>query len=301
VLAPTNELAVSGTALTQDAARGVAIAWFLKRDPARARNADHILKTLETADAYRVDKGYTQQILCGCEEPKHLHQLDSLSVLLPKAPVDAFVAQFDTIRIGQPTRAEYTVVFVARSGTWRAAIVAANDVGAQSFHARTGRPSSSKSSASARSLLNQLGGYLYTARTTGHVPTSAGHHWKGYPAVLAKENASDGQDRADSHGIYRHYNVAAATSAYTFRVAEGELVCGAIADTVVITPPHGHVLSQDPSRHNWGSNLRPGEYPELTESHVYEVCMIVHADGNRDVIAYYGTQTDLKPARATRV
>jgi hypothetical protein len=198
----TNKLAVSGTALTQDAARGVAIAWFQERDPARARNADHILKSLETADAYRVDRGYTQQILCGCEEPKHLHQLDSVSVLLPKAPVEAFVAQFDTTRVGQPTRVEYTVVFVAGSGTWRAAIVAANDVGAQSFHARTGRPSKSKKSAYARGLLNQLGAYLYTARTTGHVPTSSSHHWTGYPPVLAKDYAGRGQDRPDSHGIY---------------------------------------------------------------------------------------------------
>jgi hypothetical protein len=301
VAGPISELAVSGTALTEDAARDVATAWFLKRDPARARNADRTLKSLETADAYRVDQGFTQQILCGCEEPKLRHQLQSVRVLLPTTPVRAFVAQFDTVRIGQPVRVGYTVVFVASSGTWRAALVAANDVDARAFHARTGRPSSFTNSTYARSLLNQLGAYLYTARTTGHVPTSANHHWTGYPPVLAKENASDGQDRADSHGIYWHYNIPVATSAYAFPVAEGELVCGAIADTVAITPPHGHVLNQDPARHNWGLALRPGEYPQLTESFDHEVCMIVRRNGTRDVISYYGTKTGVKAARSPMV
>jgi hypothetical protein len=214
--------------------------------------------------------------------------------------VRAFVAQFDTIRAPRLS-VSYTVVFVPSSGTWRGAVVALNDQDVSTFHARTERPSNAKSSTYARGLLNQLGAYLYTARTTGHVPTSARNRWTGYPPVLAKENASHGQDRANSHGIYRHYTIPVATSAYTVPVAEGDLVCGALADAVVLTPPRGHVLSQDPSRHNWGSSLRPGEYPELTESFVNEVCVIVHANGTRDVIAYYGTQTDLKPARATRV
>jgi hypothetical protein len=112
---------------------------------------------------------------------------------------------------------------------------------------------------------------------------------------MGKAYANLGQDRADSHGIYRHFSTPAATSAYAFPVVEGELVCGAVASTVLIRPPNGHVLLQDRARHNWGSTLNPGHYQGLTQSFDNEVCMIVRPNGNRDVTAFYGTTTDLKP------
>jgi hypothetical protein len=58
---------------------------------------------------------------------------------------------------------------------------------------------------------------------------------------------------------------------------------------------------QDPAQNNWGSSLAPGSYPELLQTFDHEVCMIVRTHGTREVMAYYGTETDLKPARSQRV
>jgi hypothetical protein len=296
---PGSGLAVSGTTLTSGAARDLARTWFQARDPARASNADRILKGLETADAYRVDQGFTAQILCGCEPPKHRHRLESVRVLVPAAPVRAFVAQFaaTTIGKGQPIPVSYTVVFVVSSGTWRAAVVAFNDVGANAFHSRPGRATSSANTDHARTMLNRLGAYLQKARSTRRIPTLPSQAWTGTAPTIAKAYAKRGQDRPNSHGIFGRFSKPAATSAYAFPVVEGELVCGAIASTVVLTPSNGHLLLQDPARHNWGPTLTPGNYQSLTQYFVNEICMIVHPNGIRDVISFYGTTTGLKPTR----
>jgi hypothetical protein len=286
---------VAGPALSTADARGLVLRWYHKRDPARFANSDQALHTLETGDAYEVDRGLTQQIACGCRPHTHLHKVTRVRVLVPRAPVRAFVAQIDTETLEEGIPGSYTVVFVADSGIWHASIVALNEPDARAFHAAPGGPKLLGGRAIARRLLAALGAYAYRARTTGHVPFSTGEHWAGYATTLAATAATHGQDRPNAHGIYEHYTVPVPESGFMFPVAEGRLVCGGLTETIVYTPGLKHVLSQDEARRNWGSTLAPGNYFGLVQTFDNEVCVIVHKNGIRDVIAYYGTETDLQP------
>jgi hypothetical protein len=212
--------------------------------------------------------------------------------------VRAFVAQFESTIAITGTPNAFTVVFVASEGTWYAAVIALNAVGATEFHAGQGQSPSARGQRYARTVLNSLGAYLYQAHTTGHVPISQGA-WTGYAPALAAASATERQDRANSLGRYQHFSMPTASSGYAFPVAEGQLVCGALTNKIVLSLRPGQAFLQLSSRSTWGSTVPPGNYRRLVETFDNEVCIIVHPTGTRDVISHHGTMTDLKAGRPT--
>jgi hypothetical protein len=298
----TRRLVVAGPVLSVAAARDLASRWFQARDRARSHEDNKTLHTLETGDAYRVDHGSSNEFGCICGSANHrdrdqnAHRLTAVSVVVPAAPVHTFVAQFESTIAMTDTPNAFTVVFVANEGTWYAAVIALNAAGAAEFHARQGQSPSARGQRYARTVLNRLGAYVYQAHTTGHVPQGA---WTGYAPILAAAYATERQDRANSLGRYQHFSMPTAASGYAFPVAEGQLVCGALTNTIVLSLRPGQVFLQPSSRSTWGSMVPPGNYRRLVETVDNEICIIVHPTGTRDVISLHGTMTDLRAGRPT--
>ena len=286
---PFPELAASGSTLTAKAARDLARTWYERRDYARFTNDDGALAGLDTGDAYRIDLGTSEQIRCGCTPPKHRHVIVAVRVVVPKAPVTAFVAQFSVTTLeGLP--ASYTAVFVAERDNWRAAVVTFED----KPHVLLKPPKHARALADplvARKMLNQFGTYLDTARTTRRVPPAP---WMGVGPELAANAAAEGQD-ATERGIQHHVSRATATPrAFSIRTAAGELVCGTLDQTIDLTAPGGKLL-QDNARRNWGQAIPPGDYDGLTSAFAYHVCLTMKPDGTRVVSAMYGDKMSITP------
>jgi len=51
------------------------------------------------------------------------------------------------------------------------------------------------------------------------------------------------------------------------------LTCGAIQQTVVLTPKPGGTITQPASRATWGASVSPGQYRSVTQLAVYQVCL----------------------------
>jgi hypothetical protein len=239
----------------------------------------------------------TEQIRCGCTPPKHQHRVLAVKVVVPKAPVTAFVAQF-TARTLQGLPATYTAVFVAGPHRWRAAIVTFED-DAQVVLTPPTRDEPQGNPATARKILNQFGNYLFTSALTGEVPTSTEALWSGVGPGEAARYVDHGQDQVNPNGIQQHYTRPTATPrAYAFQTAQGTLVCGTLNQKVALTAPGGQI-NQDAGRRNWGPSIAPGHYPRLVESFAHHVCLTVQPNGTRVVSSVYGTTTSIKPVGQT--
>jgi hypothetical protein len=296
-------LTVQAAALGPGQAMKVASAWFALRDPARFANDDAALASLETGAALTVDQAFTRLIACGCEPAKHLHTMNGVTVVLPPAPVHSFVAQVGVTAIGTGIPGMYTVVFVASGDTWKAALVTLDDRYTQPYVTPDDPARPAPTASVARGQLQDLAAYLQAWRATGSAPRSRRGVWTGIAKATGQFVASQKADSVNKTTDVRARFGTPAVDRTTYRFAMGRdsLVCGLLWDTATDTGASGGSLVQDPAQRNWGTTLAPGMYPALQTVSGYEVCVVDHADGTRELTAYYGAwvQTKAAPAHAS--
>ncbi|MGH8888335.1 MAG: hypothetical protein ACRDV3_01070 [Acidothermaceae bacterium] len=87
------------------------------------------------------------------------------------------------------------------------------------------------------------------------------------------------QDKPQANGLRGHFTFAVDTSVApkSIEASTGDLVCGAIRETVVDTPAPGHVIEQDPDQPLFGASLAPGAYMSVTGTVDWQVCLEQYA------------------------
>jgi hypothetical protein len=292
---PSSPALPVGSAISSGQALRFVSAWYRARDAARFVNDDAALAELETGAALSVDQAFTQRIACGCEEAKHRHQVDETWVVLPRAPVHAFLAQLVVTRVDNGQRGVYTVVFRPSGRTWKAAVITLDDAYTKAFLPPADLAHAPPTDRATKTELTALGTYLQAWRTTGAAPKAVAA-WSGVAPLVGADQAAHGQDRTDPRTHVRTHFVTPVPTGpvYAFSVSGGSIACGAMLSTAEDTGTRG-VLFQDEARRNWGAQLAPGLYPRLVEQFEDEVCVINHDGGPRELTAFYGTTTAIGP------
>jgi hypothetical protein len=73
-----------------------------------------------------------------------------------------------------------------------------------------------------------------------------------------------------------------------FSYPSGDIMCGAIDSSALITTPTGYVTVQPANRSNWGSLLAPGAYSSLTKTGVEDYCFTATTGGLTTPISFFG-------------
>ncbi len=73
-----------------------------------------------------------------------------------------------------------------------------------------------------------------------------------------------------------------------FAYPSGDIMCGAIDSSALITTPTGYVTVQPANRSNWGSLLAPGAYSSLTKTGVEDYCFTATTGGLTTPISFFG-------------
>jgi hypothetical protein len=73
-----------------------------------------------------------------------------------------------------------------------------------------------------------------------------------------------------------------------FAYPSGDIMCGSIDSTALITTPAGYVTVQPENRSNWGPLLSPGKYTTLTKTGVEDYCFTNTTDGLTTPISFFG-------------
>ena len=87
------------------------------------------------------------------------------------------------------------------------------------------------------------------------------------------------QDKPQANGLRGHvtFGVDTSVAPKSVEASSGDLVCGAISETVVYTPAAGHVIEQDPDRPLFGQGLAPGAYLSVTGRVDWQICLEQYA------------------------
>jgi hypothetical protein len=73
-----------------------------------------------------------------------------------------------------------------------------------------------------------------------------------------------------------------------FAYPSGDIMCGTIDSTAVVTTPTGYVTVQPEDRSNWGPLLPPGKYTTLTKTGVEDYCFTNTTGGLTTPISFFG-------------
>jgi hypothetical protein len=73
-----------------------------------------------------------------------------------------------------------------------------------------------------------------------------------------------------------------------FAYPSGDIMCGAIDSSTLITAPSGYLTVQPANRSNWGSLLVPGAYTSLTKTGIEDYCFTATTGGLTTPISFFG-------------
>ncbi len=73
-----------------------------------------------------------------------------------------------------------------------------------------------------------------------------------------------------------------------FAYPSGDIMCGSIDSTALVTTPPGYVTVQPKNRSDWGPLLPPGKYTTLTKTGIEDYCFTNTTDGLTTPISFFG-------------
>ena len=130
----------------------------------------------------------------------------------------------------------------------------------------------------AQTLAADLAAVWQHAKDSGTVPSRTAFELTGQTGRRLFELTTHQQDTVQSNGLLGHYRFYASPSDQLVEVTDtngADLACQAVRETVVHRPTAGHRIRQDLQRQNWGPDLRPGLYRQVTDQVVWGTCFII--------------------------
>ncbi|MCU1624861.1 MAG: hypothetical protein JWL79_3706 [Frankiales bacterium] len=130
----------------------------------------------------------------------------------------------------------------------------------------------------AQTLAADFAAVWQEAKNTGTVPSGTAFDLTGQTGRRLFELASHRQDTVQRNGLLGHYRFYASPSDQLVEVTDtngADLACQTVRETVVYRPTAGQRIRQDLWRRNWGPDLRPGLYRQVTDQVVWGTCFII--------------------------
>ena len=130
----------------------------------------------------------------------------------------------------------------------------------------------------AQTLAANLAAVWWGAKDTGTVPNGTGFDLTGQTGGRLSELTTHRQDTVQRNGLLGHYRFYAYPSDQLVEVTDtngADLACQTVRETVVHRPTAGQRIRQDLRRQNWGPDLRPGLYRQVTDQVVWGTCFVI--------------------------
>jgi hypothetical protein len=89
-------------------------------------------------------------------------------------------------------------------------------------------------------------------------------------------------------GDAQHMTFAPADHSIAFAAPAGDIMCGVIRSSALVTTPPGVPTVQPADRSLWGTHLAPGSYTTLTKSGTHDYCFIARRSGLTSPISFFG-------------
>ncbi len=273
-------------------ARQLAVNLWTARDAARAQSDPHALAAVTRDPQLAGDLLHMQIQKCGGAVRSEWHILENVEVFWPGTQ-DAgwFLAVIESRREHEPARRQryYLVVEADDRGAWGIVFVAFEaDLppgGAQALDARGDRLTPAATSV----LLDDLAENLQSWTDTG--TPSASRAWYGgdsYGSMLWNY-AQTPPARTIEKTV--RISFPAASRSRLVRAPRSDIVCGELLEERILTAPRWRVIHQNDDRHNWGIDIRPGNYASVTRSFRVLTCLRT-GDAGRSVEVLALTQLE---------
>jgi hypothetical protein len=92
----------------------------------------------------------------------------------------------------------------------------------------------------------------------------------------------------EKEGNSQQSTFAPADHSSAFAYPSGDIMCGAIDSSALITAPTGYLTIQPANRSNWGPLLSPGKYATVTKTGVEDYCFTNTTAGLTTPISFFG-------------
>lgn len=259
-----NGTAASGSAPETTAeAAAVAASWQTTRGRALAAGNRAALETVETGPALDGD-------LASVGTTPPTLRLATEDVLSAATYPRSFVAVFAGGAGSEVSEALVAFEQTAAGGPWLADL----DVTVPTTQVPSAPTTGSQSVPVGASILGTLASAWQQWAATGQRPMSASGPTIADTGAYQQVGAASAEQVAVAALAGRHAVVqfAALPGAVAVPMATASGVCGAVAETVVLTGDGGHPLVQPPDRSALGVAVVPGSYASVTERSVVQVC-----------------------------
>lgn len=288
--APSQASDDSKLVVTPDSARQAVLAFWPVYTAA--------FRPVNTTVLARLDEGIAkvadQNAVCGCEPPSPV--ISSLQLSVPRQTGYPAVFMAELAAGSDSSQTLYMLEFRQDSAAapWRLAsrVTLWNPTGSVGFGVPVldgegyAEPVDAADAAANAALLTQLARAWQHAKESGDPTTPAAFRSDDW--LTGERLAELAQYRQDAltQGMFGHFDFAVDPATPVYQVAVDQhaaLVCGAINETTVWTPPAGQVITE--TYHDPFYTLAPGRYSKVVDHTPWQVCFYL-VPGNTPAIAF---------------
>jgi len=134
-------------------------------------------------------------------------------------------------------------------------------------------------------VVADLAGLWQQTKDTSDIPSSYPFDITGPTQDRLSALAGYQQDAVQANGLLGHYSFVASRSDQLVEVAVAnyDLACQPLHETVVYQATPGSAVFQDKARHNWGPALAPGHYGAVVDKDVWQTCFLLPPDPTQSI------------------
>jgi hypothetical protein len=133
----------------------------------------------------------------------------------------------------------------------------------------------------------QFASFFQTVVNTG-VP-AADDNWPQTGSVKDEvDRYLQTKEAIEQGGDAQHITFAPADHSVAFAATDGDIMCGVLRSSAVVTTPPGVPTVQPADRSEWGTHLAPGTYTTLIKSGTHDYCFIARPSGLTSPISFLG-------------
>lgn len=293
----------AGTSVTQAQANTIAVAAWRTREIALNRYQIKVVESLEASGAKAIDQTYLEDLEYGLEPRvfSTIRPVDDLYLFVPQNsgyPM-YFSAAVRSSNTGPPN-SETDMMILTKSDVrspWRISFITGSLDASDTLHLWPALASptgynvvTSFGNAAPTTWLGELARYYAAWKDTGHAPRPD----RFQPGWMTSQKGAELTNipQGSSNSYARHtFTFVAPPQSQQWLVGYGGFatMCGNIVEVASDTATGGG-LNQNPSRYNWGAEITPGRYHQITVNYVYPVCVwsdfahqgMFYAGGNDD-------------------
>jgi len=271
-----------GVAITPAEAQTVAVGLWTMRQKALNAGSSAQLRAIETGVALTADLDILDAIdpACDCLGDYDVLAPSGVSALVPRTASypASFVGEISSEDDGLSYVDVVVVTRVSASSSWTITLNSGFSLSGDDPAPldRSGWTDDSHgASSSLDGALGRLADVWQQAKDTGLRDNGEFSDRSWLVSDELDDLASHRQDTPQDNGLRGHFTFEADPGAAPLevRLVGGDLLCGAIRETVVYTPAPGHAIEQDADQLAFGITVPPGAYREIDVVSEWQICL----------------------------